>query len=153
MQQDSLCIPLKMWRKLIGPLAFVCLFVIQASVQQVRYANFIVDNFHYLNVSQVGSALVSSSIDCGHACLKVVSCFSFNFEAFPDGDGTFWCELLATDKYNASDKLEANQLFHHFSIFVSYMKYILIDCLCKGGPVKSGSNNEINFFFCGERRE
>ena len=122
MQQDSLCIPLKMWRwrKLIGPLAFVCLFVIQASVQQVRNANFVIDYFHYLNVSQVGSALMSSSIDCGHACLKV-SCLSFNLAAFPDGDGKLWCELLATDKYNASDKLEANQLFHHFNIFVSYI--------------------------------
>ena len=86
----------------------------------IAYANFIDHKFHYLNASQIGSALVSTFIDCSVACTKTVSCFSFNLAASPDIDGKLWCELLATDKYNASDKFQVNQFFHHYSIYVSH---------------------------------
>ena len=114
-------------------LVFVCLFIVHVlSVQQVNqakglkrdailginYANFVVDMFHYLNVGKVGSALVTKLSECTFKCLKEVSCFSFNLAASPDGDGKLWCELLATDKYNASDKFQVNESSHHYSIYV-----------------------------------
>ena len=114
-------------------LVFVCLFIVHVlSVQQVNqakglkreailginYANFVVDMFHYLNVAKVGSALVTELSECAFSCLDLVSCFSFNLAASPDG-GKLWCELLATDKYNASDKFQVNESSHHYSIYVS----------------------------------
>ena len=113
---------------------FVCLFVVHVlSVQQVnqakglkresilgiRYANFVPDWFHYLNVDKVASALVTELGECALGCLNLVSCFSFNLAASPDIDDKLWCELLATDKYNASDKFQVNESFHHYSIYVS----------------------------------
>ena len=115
-------------------LVFVCLFIVHVlSVQQVNqakgmkrdailginYANFVVDMFHYLNVDKVGSALVTKLSECVFSCLDLVSCFSFNLAASPDGDDKLWCELLATDKYNASDKFQGNESSHHYSIYVS----------------------------------
>ena len=114
-------------------LVFVCLFIVHVlSVQQVdqakglkrdailgiNYANFVVDMFHYLNVGKVGSALVTKLSECTFKCLKEVSCFSFNLAASPDGDDKLWCELLATDKYNASDKFQGNESSHHYSVYV-----------------------------------
>ena len=114
-------------------LVFVCLFIVHVlSVQQVNqakglkreailginYANFVADMFHYLNVGKVGSALVTELSECAFSCLDLVSCFSFNLAASPDG-GKLWCELLATDKYNASDKFQVNESSHHYSIYVS----------------------------------
>ena len=91
----------------------------------IFYANFIEHKHHYLNVSQIGSALVSTFFDCSVACIKTVSCFSFNLAASPDIDGKLWCELLATDKYNASDKFHASQFFHHYSIYVSFFYFFV----------------------------
>ena len=114
-------------------LVFACLFIVHVlSVQQVNqakglkrdaifginYVNFVADMFHYLNVGKVGSALVTKLSECTFKCLKEVSCFSFNLAASPDGDGKLWCELLATDKYNASDKFQVNESSHHYSIYV-----------------------------------
>ena len=114
-------------------LVFVCLFIVHVlSAQQVdqakglkrdailgiNYANFVVDMFHYLNVGKVGSALVTGLRECVFNCLNEVSCFSFNLAASSDG-GKLWCELLATDKYNASDKFQVNESSHHYSIYVS----------------------------------
>ena len=127
---------LKMGKEVGWPLVVACLFLIQLSLAQqidrepvkginrdakggIKYANFFEDKHHYLNVSKVGSALVSTFIDCSIACINTVSCFSFNLAASPDIDGKLWCELLATDKYNASDKFHASQSFHHYSIYVS----------------------------------
>ena len=115
-------------------LLFACIFTVHVlSVQQVNqakglkrdailginYANFVVDMFHYLNVGKVGSALVTKLSECVFNCINEVSCFSFNLAASPDGDGKLWCELLATDKYNASDKFQGNESSHHYSIYVS----------------------------------
>ena len=114
-------------------LVFAFLFIVHVlSVQQVNqakglqrdailginYANFVVDMFHYLNVGKVASGLVTELSECALSCLKAVSCFSFNLAASPDG-GKLWCELLATDKYNASDKFQVNESSHHYSIYVS----------------------------------
>lgn len=85
----------------------------------IYYANFISDLYHYLNVSKIGSGLVTELQDCALACLKVVTCFSFNLAASPDIEGKLWCEHLPSDKYNSSDKFQANAFFHHYSIYVS----------------------------------
>ena len=85
----------------------------------LSFANMVKDLFHYLNATKVGSSLVAQLSDCAFACLRVVTCFSFNIAAYPDIDGNLWCELLATDKYNASDKFHANPHFHHYGIDVS----------------------------------
>ena len=85
----------------------------------LSFANIVKDLFHYLNASKVGSSLVTQLSDCAFACLEVVTCFSFNIAAYPDIDENLWCELLNTDKYNASDKFHANPHFHHYGIYVS----------------------------------
>ena len=85
----------------------------------ISFANIVKDLFHYLNASKVGSSLVTQLSDCAFACLEVVTCFSFNIAASPDIDENLWCELLNTDKYNASDKFQANPHFHHYGIYVS----------------------------------
>ena len=86
----------------------------------LSYANIVKDLFHYLNASKVGSSLVTQLSDCAFACLGVVTCFSFNIVASPDSDDNLLCELLATDKYNVSDKFHANPHFHHYGIYVSF---------------------------------
>ena len=91
----------------------------------INYANFVVDMFHYLNVGKVGSALVTKLSECVFNCINEVSCFSFNLAASPDGDGKLWCELLATDKYNASDKFQVNESSHHYSIYVCCFPFSL----------------------------
>ena len=118
------------------PLLLACLFLTLALLGQqvqcerakalkrdakrgVNYARFVAYEFHHLNVSQVGSAQVTKLKECGLACVNIVSCFSFNVAASSDIDGKRWCELLATDKYNSSDKFQTNQFFHHYGIYVS----------------------------------
>ena len=44
---------------------------------------------------------------------------------FPDVNGKFLCELLASDKYNNSDKFITSKEFHHFHIPVSETPFIL----------------------------
>ena len=140
---DCLCFE-EMNKVLACLVVFTCLFCAHFLPGQVHYvkglkldakfetkfANLIEDKFHYLNVSKVGSALVSTFIDCSVACIKTVSCFSFNLAASPDIDGKLWCELLATDKYNASDKFEVNQFFHHYSIDVGSFSLSVCVCVC-----------------------
>ena len=126
-------------------LLFVCLFIVHIlSVQQVNqakglkrdailginYATFVADMFHYLNVDKVGSALVTKLSECALSCVNAVSCFSFNLAASPDGDDKLWCELLATDKYNASDKFQGNKSSHHYSIYVRCFSISLAKLCC-----------------------
>ena len=92
----------------------------------IRTADFMRDEFRYLNVSRVGTAIVSGPLDCGHACLENAACFSFNVGASGAFDsGKLQCELLATHKYNASEQLKENQMFHHYSIYVSGHGFVL----------------------------
>ena len=68
--------------------------------------------------AKVGVELVRRLGDCGLACVNHVSCFSFNIATSSGRNGHFLCELLATDKYNASRSFSANEDFHHFNIAV-----------------------------------
>ena len=88
--------------------------------QGLSYANFVRDRFHYLNATKVGSSLVSEVSGCGLSCVDERTCVSFNVGAKPaDIIGHLLCELLATDKYNASDQFHENPDFHYYSIYVS----------------------------------
>ena len=88
--------------------------------QGLSYANFVRDPFHHLNATIVGSSLVSKVSACNLACVNEPSCVSFNVAAKPvDNFGHLLCELLATDKHNASDQFHENPDFHYYSIHVS----------------------------------
>ena len=84
------------------------------------FANFARDLNHYLNATKVGSYDVHGVDACPFKCLCTHSCLSLNVAAHPDIHGQFLCELLATDKYNSSDKFLQHSDFHHYSIQVSY---------------------------------
>ena len=88
--------------------------------QGLSYANFVRDAFHHLDATIVGSSLVSKVSACNLACVDEPSCVSFNVGAKPvDNFGHLLCELLATDKYNASDQFHESPDFHYYSIHVS----------------------------------
>ncbi|EDO45777.1 predicted protein [Nematostella vectensis] len=55
-------------------------------------------------------------VECWLKCLDFLSCFSINTASSPDSSQV-WCELLAKDKYNASDTFDPNNhTSHHFNI-------------------------------------
>ena len=83
------------------------------------------NEFSYLNITSVGRNLIQEEDDCAFACLNIPSCFSYNMATFPDVNGKFLCELLASDKYNNSDKFITSKEFHHFHIPVSETTFIL----------------------------
>ena len=85
------------------------------------YVNFMISEFSYLNITSIGRNLIQDENDCGYACLKIPSCFSYNVAAFPDVNGKLLCELLPSDKFNNSDKFNASREFHHIYIAVSLL--------------------------------
>ncbi|XP_073249633.1 uncharacterized protein [Porites lutea] len=88
----------------------------QGSIGNFFYANFMISEFSYLNITSIGRNLIQDENDCGYACLEIPSCFSYNVAAFPDVNGKLLCELLPSDKFNNSDKFNASKEFHHFYI-------------------------------------
>ena len=84
----------------------------------VAFARFKAHKLSYLNITALGAVYVHSDIHCGLACINTPSCFSFNLAAVIDLNSKILCELLPSDIHNNSDKLVANGLFHHFSIWV-----------------------------------
>ena len=90
----------------------------------VAFARFKAHKLSHLNITALGADYVHSSKDCGLACINTPSCFSFNLAAVVDMNSKILCELLPSDIHNNSDKLVANHLFHHFSIWVRI--YILL---------------------------
>ena len=87
--------------------------------QGVCFANFVVNKFHYLNITPMVSTSVDDFEECGIDCVDHSSCFAFNEAAFRDMEGKILCELLPSDKYNKSSKFVSSQKFHHYSIKVS----------------------------------
>ena len=106
--------------RFIGPVLVVAAILQMSFLQSaLQFSDFFVNEpFHYLNVERVRSSQVQSAFECAHACLGETLCLSFNLAALRLGD-TLFCELLASDKYNAPEQLEPSQQFHHFSILVS----------------------------------
>ena len=90
------------------------------SKQPVKTAQFVEHFHHVLDVPKIEGIAVLTETDCLLRCMRNDRCFSANVAAFPRSDGNVWpCDLLPTDKYNASDKFKANHTFHHYSIMVS----------------------------------
>ncbi|KAL9989594.1 hypothetical protein ACROYT_G004159 [Oculina patagonica] len=81
-----------------------------------RFAHFIDHFFHVLDVPELDSTLVTDRNVCLRRCLKDQRCFSTNLAANPDINGNYVCELLPTDKYNASNSFGLSQYFHHYSL-------------------------------------
>ena len=85
----------------------------------VRYAQFIEHFYHELDVPRIEGITVQTGRHCLLRCVKNDRCFSTNTGSFHLPNGNISCDLLATDKYNASEKFRANHTFHHYSIMVS----------------------------------
>ena len=88
-------------------------------------ADFKPNPFHYLWVKKVTSSMVEDQFDCTFLCAAEPKCYSFNMAAHPDSKGLYLCELLATDKYRETKKFHANATFHHYSLSVRYILFIL----------------------------
>ena len=86
---------------------------------KISFNAFVKHSFHHLDVDPIAWSSVIKVSKCAWACVETVTCFSFNVAAQPDIEGRTLCELLPTDKYNASDKFKANSFYHHHSISVS----------------------------------
>ena len=91
----------------------------EGSIGEFLYVNFMINEFSRLNITSIGRKLVQEEDDCAFACLKIPTCFSYNMATSPDDNGKLLCELLASDKYNNSDKFNTSKEFHHFHIPVS----------------------------------
>ena len=85
----------------------------------VAYAIFDAHEFRYLNLTTLMSASVKKLGECGKLCVDHCSCFSANLAAFADQYGWILCELLPSDRYNNSEMLLENAMFHHLSIKAS----------------------------------
>lgn len=81
-------------------------------------ANFMVHEFHRLDIVPLQQIMVNGFEECGMRCVAVPSCFSVNVAAFAEIKVNTLCELLAADKYNESTKFLSSEKFHHLSILV-----------------------------------
>lgn len=106
----------------------------------VRYGNFKPDLYKVLPATVIKNLLVQIEIDCVFHCIEEESCYSVNTGTVLTAEKIYFCELLATDKYRATEKLQANISYNHFSPWVSQM----IFCTCSllshyqgGGTKKS----------------
>ena len=76
-------------------------------------------DFYYLNVTRLGTIFVDDIFDCSFTCVQNILCVSFNLAAFADDKGKLRCDLLTSTMYNDTEKLTANNRFHHYSLQVS----------------------------------
>ena len=86
------------------------------------FARFYVERRRYLNVTAITITSVERAGVCGYHCAETHQCFSFNLASTPDADGKRVCQLLPTDKFNSSDRLQTSEDFHHYSIQVSKIR-------------------------------
>ena len=86
-----------------------------------RHANFVKHPHTFLDVSPIAIKRVHDALYCAFNCLRKGRCFSFNVAVFPDADGKYECQLLATDKYNSSDNLKSTKEFNQYSSLVRYL--------------------------------
>jgi len=98
------------------------------SNKEFRYAQFIEHFYHVLDVPKLEGVAVQTGRHCLLRCVKNDRCFSVNTGAFHLPNGNISCDLLPTDKYNASEKFKLNHTFHHYSILVSFT-FIYCNCL------------------------
>ena len=76
-----------------------------------------------LLVTLTKSHFLEDALECSFHCIGDFKCLSYNIAKSPDSNGIYICEVLATDKYRAKDRLQANSSFHHFSPMVSSFFY------------------------------
>ena len=84
------------------------------------------DEFYYLNVTKNGTYTVRDIFDCTFKCLSNPSCLSLNLASSKGADGTLWCELLSSTKYNNTKEYRENTSTHHFSIKVSQFSVLRV---------------------------
>ena len=96
------------------------------SQRSVRYGNFKTHLYKVLPATVIKTLSVQIEIDCLLHCIKEESCYSVNTGTYLTAEKIHFCELLATDKYRATEKLQANISYHHFSPWVSQIMY----CTC-----------------------
>ena len=82
--------------------------------QTFKQRQFSKDEFHYLNVTPVGSFTAYDTFDCTFECLSNPLCFSFNLAASKGEDGKLWCDLLSSDRYRSFREYNENTTSHHF---------------------------------------
>ena len=78
------------------------------SNNRLRYAKFVEHFYSALDVQNIERGAFETGRLCLLRCLKNDKCFSTNIGAFHLPNGNIFCELLPTDKYNASEKFKAN---------------------------------------------
>jgi len=86
--------------------------------KQFRYAQVIEHFYHVLDVTKIEGVAVQTGRQCLLQYVKNDRCFSTNTGAFSLPNGNISCDLLPTDKYNASEKFKRNHTLHHYSIMV-----------------------------------
>ena len=91
----------------------------------VSVAKFKQNPFHYLLVEKLASSMVTDQLDCTFLCVGEPKCYSFNMAAYPDSKGLYLCELLATDKYRATEKFHANATFYYYSPSVRSVDFVI----------------------------
>ena len=67
-----------------------------------QHANFVKHGNTVLDVPMITSTAFHDDLYCAFECLTHDQCISFNSAIFPDADGKFECQLLATDIYRSS---------------------------------------------------
>ena len=92
----------------------------------LRQDVFIKEEYHYLNVSKVGTFTVYNSLDCSLECLGNPSCLSINLAAYKGADEKVLCELLGSEKNSNPKQFKSNNNSHHFSIKVTLTTCLLI---------------------------
>ena len=92
----------------------------------LRQDVFIKEEYHYLNVSKVGTLTVYNSLDCSFECLGNPSCLSINLAAYKGADEKVLCELLGSEKNSNPKQFKSNNNSHHFSIKVTLTISLLI---------------------------
>ena len=92
----------------------------------LRQDVFIKEEYHYLNVSKLGTFTVYDSLVCTFECLGNPSCLSINLAAYKGADEKILCELLWSEKYSNPKQFKSNNNSHHFSIKVTLTSCLLI---------------------------
>ena len=114
----SLCASLIFLLSLVGA-------VYQSRVQGLhrgafeRSASFFPERFHRLNVPEIVSKTVEDALECAQHCLTHVLCLSFNFAVAQDVNGTYMCQLLASDRNSSALKFGPSNDSHFYSLQVS----------------------------------
>lgn len=88
--------------------------------QQSSAGYFIDHANHYLDVPEIDSKQVINMMHCLQQCIRHQRCFSTNVAVNPNQNGRLTCQLLSTDKYNASMSFKRRKFFHHFSLVVRH---------------------------------